>query len=390
MALHILSRHDELATWQSVNPIVPRGELAISFVGNTPTFRMGDGVTRFNSLSTFSNDAVITALLNAHLTATDPHSQYITQAELTAALSSLGGGTPLPLYSINELVASTAQVAGTVTVEFDGLIKDVVRISMDQNFTLQVTGEVANGYMAAPLIVIKNNSASARVLTIGDSVKLLTGVQRTITLQPGHRYDISISKLHGDSIYAGTILGAFVSQTSATTGTWVGQIALATDRAWFTATGSGLGFTGNSWLDTNEAITNAFVFTKSVGPDIPANTTPSSVKLKLIASYAAANTNRGTTFFAEKGSNPATFSNLANVNGRTLTTINDGYSTTSWPSTDVPVTIDIDPNVIREVTQHASYLPTHKIAIIAKNSLAGGDLAYKWTGLTSIQLEVTF
>lgn len=81
MADRVIQRNDTAARWQSINPVLAQGELGIVSDG-AKGYKIGDGVTAWNSLEYPANPASVVQELGNSETA------VMSQAGVTSALNS--------------------------------------------------------------------------------------------------------------------------------------------------------------------------------------------------------------------------------------------------------------------------------------------------------------
>ena len=154
--VRVQNKRDTIANWESNNPILLKGEIAIvqALNGNVKV-KVGDGITAFNDLVYISGDIDPSTILKEHNTSTSAHSNMgwlnteekeITQVEsLGVNADTLGGiaaseyakktdltnyvqSTELAEYATTESVAAVDQKIDTLTAtvrQINTLLDDI-------------------------------------------------------------------------------------------------------------------------------------------------------------------------------------------------------------------------------------------------------------------------
>ena len=97
MADRVIQRNDTAARWQSINPVLAQGELGIVSDG-AKGYKIGDGVTAWNSLEYPANPASVVQELGNSETA------VISQKAITEEFNSVYTVTPTEVKAVNDVV----------------------------------------------------------------------------------------------------------------------------------------------------------------------------------------------------------------------------------------------------------------------------------------------
>jgi hypothetical protein len=282
---------------------------------------------------------------------------------------------------VEEYLASTA--GPTLTINLATLGKNNAIVDLDANITIDFAGAPSTDNVR-PFVLALRGGTATRTVTFSNNVRFpKEKTTQTIIVGANSWVELSIRRYDGISAYLASYTDEYNLVSSGTPGEFNQRIAASTDDGWATPTVMNLTqarlYPDSSGLD----VKNYFRWVPGTPPHAGAN-----IEVATLFFTAIEQTGVGTKAFTvrgQKGSNPATFSTLVDLNARTLTTAQNvitpgANGDAAWAAAGAEYAVDVTA-ILQEIVNDAGYASGHAIALITSNNSQVGDLTiHSWNG----------